>query len=137
MGFNMISWSEDRACLSTYYDAYKPWLDFLGIEMSMEEFKEYSKLFESYKVMLSGEYIGCMLFEPKDDGVVFHMAVLPEFKGRWAHHWVKIKKWMLERYGIVYGATHATDRYNSRILSRAGFKKLDRINNFDWWKLWP
>ena len=132
----MISWEEDRECLETYYDAYKDWLDFLNIDMSYDEFKEYSKPFDIYRVSLGDEYIGCMMFEPRHSGMVFHMAVLPEFRGRWTHYWKDIKQWMLDKYRVIYGATHVLDTYNSKVLSRAGFRQTEELNNFNWWILW-
>lgn len=125
-----------KEALKIYYDLYQDWFNFLNLDISYNEFVDFCSDFDIYGLYCNNELKGCIFFEPKDNGVVFHLAMLPEIRGKWSFYWPKIKEWMLDEYQVVFGVAHATDSANNRLLSRAGFKLLHIENNFNWWKLW-
>lgn len=126
----------DKDALKIYFDEYEEWFKFLEIDWSYERFAEWAKNFDIYGLYCDNDLKGCIFFEKNDIGFVFHVAMLPEIRGKWSFYWKDIKKWMLEKYSSVYGVAHVSDRANNKILPRAGFELIKTDNDWKWYRLW-
>lgn len=120
-----------------YYEMYSHWFDEIDMPMTLEESKQLVDGFDIYGIYCDNVIIGCVFFHKLEDGWCFHIAVLPENRGRWAVYWKYLKYWMLARYKTVYTATHIADNVNSKLIAKAGAEYLHTDNYFNWWKLWP
>ena len=132
----MYELKPDKDALIIYYNEYEYWFKFLEIDLSYDEFAEWAKDFDIYGLYCDNERKGCIFFEKNDKGFVFHVAMLPEIRGKWSFYWNDIKQWMFGKYSSVYGVAHVSDKANNRILPRAGFKFIETDNDWKWYILW-
>jgi hypothetical protein len=118
--------------LKIYYDNF----NFRHLDWNYETLYKHCEAFDIYGLYRDNELIGCLFFQPYDDGVILHLAVNTQHRGRWSFHWDAIKEWMLEKYRIVYGVAHVDDVKNNKILKRSGFRLFDKNELVIWYKLW-
>ncbi len=125
-----------KEAVDLYLDEYRYRIDQIAPEMTRKECKKICEEFDVYGLFKGSELAGCLMFEPREDGYVFHIAVRPEHRGKWSFYWDYIRGWMLEKYVIIYGIAPMDDKVKQKLLPRSGFKLIGLDKEIYWYQLW-
>lgn len=118
--------------LKIYYEEY-----YGNNNSSFDSYKDFADKrshAKIYGLFIRDVLIGCIYFIQKTHGHTFHLAVIPEYRGKWMHYYKKVLDFAKTFEGL-HTAARNEDKHINRLLKSTGFEEINTSNGFTWYKL--
>ena len=96
------------------------------LTMDLEAFIDSLKGYDILGLFDNDKPAGMFFYE----GQYLHMAILPEYRGKWAHLFPELLQYGLDKYKKVLARIHKDNIYMQKLAVRAGFSYKTTENEY-------